>query len=85
MKIYCEQKDYESFEYLYHSFINFIKRNQLFAENQKQTYLNFISLTNKILKAKNSNSGALNLKNEILNTSPVANSSWLLREIDKQL
>ena len=84
LKIYHEQNDILALESLVNSFSTFIKRNKQISDNQKKTYLNFIYLTDKINQIQNNidhSKKAKELKNEIIQTSPVANSTWLLSQV----
>ena len=86
LKIYHEQNDTEALSYLVNSFSSFMKRNKQLSDNQKLTYLNFIQLTDKINQLKNSKNSknkATTLKAEIIQTSPVANNTWLISQVNE--
>lgn len=89
-KVWLLSSYYELDEYivllsLIDSFNIFLKRNSAISKIQKNSYLNFVKFTKKLvyssLKTKNE---LINLRNEV-NATYVLNKFWLLEKIDEQI
>jgi len=80
IKIYYETNEEEALLSMIASFTIFLKRNQKIAPNYRQTYLNFVSLAHKILRAKPRN--IIMLKDIITTTEPLTDRRWLLKMYD---
>lgn len=77
IKTYYESHEIESLLSLLASFSNFLRRNKKIAPGLKNTYLNFCNLLFKALK--NNPKKREKIREEIQNTQPLAERSWLLK------
>ncbi|MCB9265234.1 MAG: hypothetical protein H6558_09435 [Lewinellaceae bacterium] len=82
IKTYYESDEIESLLSLLASFSNFLRRNKKIAPGLKKTYLNFCNLLFNTLK--NNPKKREKVKDEILQTQPLAERSWLLRVWEEQ-
>lgn len=77
IKTYYESDEIESLLSLLASFSNFLRRNKKIAPGLKKTYLNFCNLLFNALK--NNPKKREKVREEIQNTQPLAERSWLMK------
>ncbi|MCB0819231.1 MAG: hypothetical protein KDC13_01315 [Bacteroidetes bacterium] len=78
MKVYYEMDEYDPFFSLVDAFKIYLRRNKFISEFQRETYHNFILVLNRLMKVKSGkNPMTLSLHQEICETKPAADLSWL--------
>ncbi len=82
IKTYYESDEIESLLSLLASFSNFLRRNKKIAPGLKKTYLNFCNLLFNALK--NNPKKRERIREEIQNTQPLAERSWLMKVWEEQ-
>ncbi len=81
---YYAMDEYRALESLLTSFRIFILRNKLLAKSTKQSYLNFLKFTKKLISlAPYDHKGKEKLQQTILKTQNVAVRDWLLEQINR--
>jgi hypothetical protein len=84
LKTYFEMDETESLLSLFDAFKIYLKRNKFISEFQRETYQNFVNVASKLLKVKLGKIKMTEeLRSEILNTSPLADLSWIKIKIDE--
>ncbi len=78
LKIYFENEELIALKSLLTSFQTYLKRNKLISDHVRDTYMNFTKCLSKIIKQTNES-----LMEEIENTSPLTDKSWLLKCAEK--
>jgi hypothetical protein len=83
LKTYFELDESEPFYSLVDAFTNYLKRNKLISETQRNNHLNFVKYTKKLMQMRlGSRTSASELKEELNKLSNIANLPWLLEKLD---
>jgi hypothetical protein len=85
VKTYYEKEDIDALLSAIHSFSSFIRKHKLISEYQRSAYLNFLILVDKLNKVLIMEKVNWNkLKNEIENTKPLADVTWLIKKHEEK-
>ncbi|MCB0577948.1 MAG: hypothetical protein KDD10_01390 [Phaeodactylibacter sp.] len=79
-KIYYEQEQWSSLEYLLNAFRVFLRRNRSISTKVKEPYVNFVSFLSALLRRLPENYGNLALK--IKEKQAIDNRDWLLHQLE---
>jgi len=78
-KIYFEMDALDALDSLLHAFGIYLRRNRIISEDIRKTYLNFVAILGKIIKANTAQFPALRSKIEA--TPKLAARNWLLSQV----
>lgn len=80
LKIYASEENFDLLESFLHSFAQFVRRKSELSSTHKQSFLNTIRLTQKVVYAYTKEQKAALIK-EITNTNPLPEKRWLLEQL----
>jgi hypothetical protein len=84
LKTYFELDESEPFYSLVDAFTNYLKRNKLISETQRDNHLNFVKYTKKLMQMRlGSKISSEELKEELNKLSNIANLPWLMEKLDE--
>lgn len=85
LKIYYEQKSFESAISLIDSFSHFLSKNKIVPVLEKERFGKFLKYLNVLIKIQTGSAYAkdLNLKKEILNSGNIISKRWLIEKVDQ--
>jgi len=79
LKIFYETNEKEALHSQIASFSIFLKRNKLIANNVRESYQNFVTFLNKLIK--NNPSKSIQLKKDIKAAKLLMYKNWLLEKL----
>jgi hypothetical protein len=85
LKIYYEQDELDAFESLLESMRTYLQRKEALDTNRKTSYKNMISIMKKLLNLNPYSKAQVEKMRElIINTNPLAERDWLLKQLNKR-
>lgn len=85
LKIYFEQGELDALEFLLESMRTYLQRKEALDPSRKASYKNLVSMMKKVLHlAPSSKTQTEKLRQLILETNPLAERDWLLRQLERK-